>query len=97
MRHHLDLTEDEVMEAIKYYGLEYETTEVKKWYDGYRFGNSDVYNPWSVIKFLSTRKLEAYQVGTSSNDLIKSALRVADLKTMETNYTYRYSILWKAS
>ena len=48
------------MEAIKYYGLEYETAEVKEWYDGYRFGNSDVYNPWSVIKFLSTRKLEAY-------------------------------------
>ena len=78
------LTEDEVMEAVKYYGLEYETAEVKKWYDGYRFGNSDVYNPWSIIKFLSTRKLEAHWVGTSSNDLIKSALRVADSKTMET-------------
>ena len=78
------LTEDEVMEAVKYYGLEYETAEVKKWYDGYRFGNSDVYNPWSIIKFLSTRKLEAHWVGTSSNDLIKSALRVADSKIMET-------------
>ena len=77
------LTEDEVMEAVKYYGLEYETAEVKRWYDGYRFGNSDVYNPWSIIKFLSTRKLEAHWVGTSSNDLIKSALRVADSKTME--------------
>ena len=77
------LTEDEVMEAVKYYGLEYETAEVKKWYDGYRFGNSDVYNPWSILKFLSTRKLEAHWVGTSSNDLIKSALRVADSKTME--------------
>ena len=78
------LTEDEVIEAVKYYGLEYETAEVKKWYDGYRFGNSDVYNPWSIIKFLSTRKLEAHWVGTSSNDLIKSVLRVADSKTMET-------------
>ena len=78
------LTEDEVMEAVKYYGLEYETAEVKRWYDGYRFGNSDVYNPWSIIKFLSTRKLEAHWVGTSSNDLIKSTLRVADSKTMET-------------
>ena len=78
------LTEDEVMEAVKYYGLEYETAEVKRWYDGYRFGNSDVYNPWSIIKFLSTRKLEAHWVGTSSNDLIKSVLRVADSKTMET-------------
>ena len=58
------LTEDEVMEAVKYYGLEYETAEVKKWYDGYRFGNSDVYNPWSIIKFLSTRKLEAHWVET---------------------------------
>ena len=77
------LTEDEVMEAVKYYGLEYETAEVKRWYDGYRFGNSDVYNPWSILKFLSTRKLEAHWVGTSSNDLIKSALRVADSKTME--------------
>ena len=78
------LTEDEVMEAVKYYGLEYETAEVKKWYDGYRFGNSDVYNPWSIIKFLSTRKLEAHWVGTSSNDLIKSVLRVTDSKIMET-------------
>ena len=78
------LTEDEVMKAVKYYGLEYETAEVKKWYDGYRFGNSDVYNPWSIIKFLSTRKLEAHWVGTSSNDLIKSALRAADSKTVET-------------
>ena len=49
-----------------------------------RFGNSDVYNPWSIIKFLSTRKLEAHWVGTSSNDLIKSVLRVADSKIMET-------------
>ena len=45
------LTENEVVEAVKYYGLEYEMEDVREWYDGYQFGETEIYNPWSIINF----------------------------------------------
>ena len=69
------LSEEEVEEALKYFELEYEIEEVKKWYDGYKFGNSEVYNPWSIINYLSDRKLQAYWVNTSDNALIYDSLK----------------------
>ena len=51
------LSEEEVENSLKYFELEYEIEEVKKWYDGYKFGNSEVYNPWSIINYLRTKEL----------------------------------------
>jgi len=68
------LTENEVIRAVKYYELEYELEEVKKWYDGYQFGDSEIYNPWSIINFLSAGQLRPYWIGVSGNKLIDEML-----------------------
>ena len=69
------LTEEEVEKSLEDYGLEYEISKVKDWYDGYRFGDSEVYNPWSIINFLRFKELRAYWVDTSGNDLINDVLK----------------------
>ena len=69
------LSEEEVEEALKYFEMTYEIEEVKKWYDGYKFGNSEVYNPWSIINYLRTKELQAYWVNTSDNALIYDSLK----------------------
>ena len=69
------LSEEEVENALKYFGMTYEIEEVKKWYDGYKFGNAKVYNPWSIINYLSDRGLQAYWVNTSDNALIYDNLK----------------------
>ena len=68
------LTEEEVMEGLKYYNLEYEINDVKDWYDGYQFGNTEVYNPWSIINFLKNGKLKPYWQGTAGNETINELL-----------------------
>ena len=68
------LTEEEVLEGLKYYNLEYEINDVKDWYDGYQFGNSEVYNPWSIINFLKNGKLKPYWQGTAGNETINELL-----------------------
>ena len=74
-------TENDVIEALKYFNIEYELPEVKSWYDGYRFGNSELYNPWSILNFLQSKELEPYWVGTSENFLIKNVLKEATSST----------------
>ena len=69
------LSEEEVENSLKYFELEYEIEEIKKWYDGYKFGNSEVYNPWSIINYLRTKELQAYWVNTSDNALIYDNLK----------------------
>ena len=69
------LSEEEVEEALKYFEMTYEIKEVKRWYDGYKFGNAEVYNPWSIINYLSDRGLQAYWVNTSDNALIYDNLK----------------------
>ena len=64
------LTEKEVEKALKYFELEYEIEDVKKWYDGYTFGDKEIYNPWSILNYLSDKKLQSYWVNTSDNALI---------------------------
>ena len=68
------LTEEEVLEGLKYYNLEYEKNDVKDWYDGYQFGNIEVYNPWSIINFLDNGKLKPYWQGTAGNETINELL-----------------------
>lgn len=69
-------TEKEVFAALDEYGLSDKQSDVKRWYDGFTFGNkTDIYNPWSIINYLDTGKLRAYWANTSSNSLIGKLLR----------------------
>ena len=77
------LTEEEVEKSLKYYGIEQEISNVKDWYDGYKFGDSEVYNPWSILNFLRFKELRAYWVDTSGNDLIKDVLKNITKNTIE--------------
>ena len=56
----------------------------KSWYDGYKFGDSDVYNPWSILNFLTDKKLIPYWIDTSDNFLINQILKSVNSDTMET-------------
>ena len=76
-------TQDEVEKALKDFNIEYELPDVKSWYDGYKFGNSDVYNPWSILNFLTDKKLIPYWIDTSDNYLINKTLKNASSDTME--------------
>ena len=77
------LTEEEVEKSLKYYGIEQEISNVKDWYDGYKFGDSEVYNPWSILNFLQFKELRAYWVDTSGNDLINDVLKNITKNTIE--------------
>ena len=77
------LTEEEVLEAVRYYDMEYEMQDIRKWYDGYQFGKSEVYNPWSIINFLNERELKAYWIGVSGNSMINDLLSKGDRHIVE--------------
>lgn len=66
-------TEEETRELLQYYGLEL-TEDMKAMYDGYLFGKTEIYNPWSVACYTTKRELEPYWVNTSENSVIKHAL-----------------------
>lgn len=69
-------TEEEVFSALEEYGYGQKKDEVKRWYDGFIFGNvRDVYNPWSIINFLDKGKLKTYWVNTSGNSLVSRLIR----------------------
>ena len=76
-------TEEEVKKALQYFNIEEELANVKYWYDGYKFGNLELYNPWSIINFLDGRELKNYWVGTSENFLIKNILENSTSRTNE--------------
>ena len=80
------LVEDEVKAMLSYYKIGYEMLEVKKWYDGYSFGKSDIYNPWSILNFVQFKELKSYWINTSSNFMIRELLEHTGeegLKTLE--------------
>ena len=68
------LLENEVEKALIEYNSEDKLEDVKFWYDGYKFGNMEVYNPWSILKYIKYKKLDAYWINTSGNVLIKELL-----------------------
>ena len=72
------LLENEVENALLEYKSEDRLEDVKLWYDGYKFGNIEVYNPWSILKYIKYKKLEAYWINTSGNVLIKELLLISD-------------------
>ncbi len=72
------LLENEVECALMEYKAEDKLEDVKSWYDGYKFGNMEVYNPWSILKYVKYKKLDAYWINTSGNALIKELLLLSD-------------------
>lgn len=69
-------TEEEVFAALDEFGMSDKKEDVKRWYDGFTFGNTaDIYNPWSVINYLSKGKLRTYWANTSSNGLAGKLIR----------------------
>ena len=70
------ITREEMKKVIQDFNVEEGEQEIKKWYDGYVIGNTEgIYNPWSILNYLTDRKLMPYWVNTSSNDLIKLILK----------------------
>ena len=77
-------TEEEVKKALCDYNIEFKLSDVKSWYDGYKFGDSEVYNPWSILNFLFDKKLAPNWINSSGNFLINDILKNVDAETMET-------------
>ena len=77
------LTQKEVEEALKYYEIDFEIDKVKKWYDGYKFGGIEIYNPWSITYYIKNKKIGPYWVNTSDNLLIYDTLKKGDLEIIE--------------
>lgn len=70
------VTTEEMEKVISDFKIEGEKEEIREWYDGYTIGNlTGIYNPWSILNYLTDRKLVPYWVNTSSNDLIKLILK----------------------
>lgn len=69
--------EEETKQTLEYYDLSL-NDEVKSMYDGYHFGEHDIYNPWSILNYASRKVLEPYWVNTSSNIMIKKAISSSD-------------------
>ncbi|WP_455720506.1 AAA family ATPase [Agathobacter sp.] len=80
-------TDKEVRELLSAYNLESHFTEAKEWYDGYHFGNADIYCPWDVINYVdqlnfdSTAKPQDYWSNSSGNSLVRSFIDKADVQT----------------
>ena len=74
-------TEQEVQQSLQEYDMEERSSEVKLWYDGFTFGNiKDIYNPWSILNFLKTKKMAAYWANTSSNRFVGTLIRESGRK-----------------
>ncbi len=78
-------TEEEVFASLEEYGLSGQEELIRKWYDGFTFGETaDIYNPWSVINFLDKKKAGTYWANTSSNSLVSKLIREGDLEIKKT-------------
>ena len=80
-------TDAEVTALVSYMGLDTNRASIRAWYDGYRFGNADVYNPWSVLSCLGKKGVtDVYWGNTSSNGVVGDLIRRADDTTMNEVY-----------
>ena len=68
------ILENEVIEMLDYFQMKYKTKEVKDWYNGYRFGDKEIYNPWSIINYIKEKELKAYWANVSGNTLLENML-----------------------
>lgn len=80
-------TNEEVREMLAYYDYEDKYQEICEWYDGYRFGNSEIFNPWSVINYISDQCFpKAFWQSTGSNDIIGEIIETATPEINENLY-----------
>lgn len=80
-------TNEEVREMLAYYDYEDKYQEICEWYDGYRFGNSEIFNPWSVINYISDQCFpKAFWQSTGSNDIIGEIIGIATPEINENLY-----------
>lgn len=81
---HFGFTQSEVDHMLEYYHLQSKQAEIKKWYNGYLFGNTLVYNPWSTVRYIDTQLQDnnsfpkPYWANTSSNSIIRELVERAD-------------------
>lgn len=81
-------TDDEVKKVLEYYGFEEKYQQVKEWYDGYQFGNVEVYCPWDVLNYVASLQNDPsafpqnYWMNTSSNEIVRRFIRKADNGTV---------------
>ena len=86
---HFGFTDAEVKQLLADYGLEQQFDEIKEWYDGYRFGDVDVYCPWDVVNHVDLLRAkpdarpQAYWINTSGNDMVKRFVDKADKTTQQ--------------
>ena len=81
-------TRGEVRQMLEYYGVTDKEDELKEWYDGYIFGSEEIYNPWSVINYISRGCVpQAYWVHTGKNEILEDVLRVATDDIIEKLYS----------
>lgn len=81
---HFGFTDDEVIKICKYYNMEQKYETIKQWFNGYIFGETNVYNPWNVMQYVDDLKAninrlpKSYWANTSSNSIVKSLIERAD-------------------
>jgi len=68
------LLESEVIEMLEYFDMKYKIEEVREWYDGYIFGESEVYNPWSIVNYVREKEIKAYWANVSGNALLENMI-----------------------
>lgn len=84
---HFGFSDNEVRKMLEFYGFEDKYTIVKEWYDGYHFGNTDVYCPWDVINYIQLIRSEpdaapkAFWLNTSGNEIIRKFFQMANVRT----------------
>nr|WP_314045600.1 AAA family ATPase [uncultured Leptotrichia sp.] len=71
------LLESEVVEMLEYFDMKYKIEEVREWYNGYIFGESKVYNPWSIVNYVREKEIKAYWANVSGNTLLENMLNHA--------------------
>lgn len=80
-------TEKEVKDMLRYYGKDDKYNELSEWYDGYRFGDTEIFNPWSVINYISDNCFpKAFWQSTGSNDIIGEIIKTATPEITEDLY-----------
>ncbi|MCF2567755.1 AAA family ATPase [Mediterraneibacter glycyrrhizinilyticus] len=86
---HFGFTPGEVEQILKDYGLEENLETVRQWYDGYQFGETEVYNPWSVINYVDSCRhdkkafAKPYWSNTSSNSIVRNLVEHADISVKQ--------------
>ncbi len=76
-------TQQEVIEALNYYKVETDLNKIKDYYDGYNFGGLSIYNPWSILNFLSEKELNFYWTKSSSSKIIINLLKNSSKKIQQ--------------